>query len=219
MEALRLGRLVASSSISTPRVDALVSLMALQAARLPARVDDVGDLVQLDFQDRSRWDQQLIGLGFHHFDRSMVGDDVSEYHIQAAIAATHARATDSQTVDWPVILHLYDRLLSLQASPVVALNRAVAVAKVHGPGMALAAIESLDTNPKLADYHLLLAVRGHFLQELGRPGEAAACFRAALDCPCSEPERRFLKRKIEQTGSWDPSPEVTIGKIFSHARP
>jgi RNA polymerase sigma-70 factor (ECF subfamily) len=197
VEALRLGRLVASSSISTPRVDALVALMALQAARLPARVDEVGDLVQWEFQDRSRWDRHLIGLGFQHFDRSMVGDDVSEYHLQAAIAATHARATDPQSVDWPAILHLYDQLLSIHASPVVALNRAVAVAKVHGPGKALAAIESLDNDPKLGDYHLLLAVRGHFLQEMGRSGEAASCFRAALECPCSEPERRFLRRKLE----------------------
>ncbi|MBZ5620483.1 MAG: sigma-70 family RNA polymerase sigma factor [Acidobacteriia bacterium] len=200
MEALRLGCLVAASSISTPRVDALVALMALQAARLPARVDEVGDLVQLESQDRSRWDQQLIGLGFHHFDRSMVGDDVSEYHVQAAIAATHARAVDSQSVDWLAILRLYDQLLAINASPVVALNRAVAVAKVHGPAEALAAIELLDSNPKLGDYHLLLAVRGHLLLEVGRSGEAAACFRAALECPCSEPERRFLRRKLEVCG-------------------
>jgi RNA polymerase sigma-70 factor (ECF subfamily) len=196
MEALRLGCLVASSSISTPRVDALVALMALQAARLPARVDNAGDLVQLEFQDRSLWDRDLIGLGFHYFDRSMVGDDVSEFHVQAAIAATHARATDPQSVDWPVILRLYDQLLAINRSPVVALNRAVAVAKVHGPGQALAEIESLDSNQKLGDYHLSLAVRGHLLQEVGRPGEAAACFRSALECPCSEPERRFLRRKL-----------------------
>jgi RNA polymerase sigma-70 factor (ECF subfamily) len=199
LEALRLGRLVASSSISTPRVDALVALMALQAARLPARVDEVGDLVQWEDQDRSRWDWQLIGLGFQHFDRSMAGDELSDYHLQAAIAATHARAADPQSVDWRVILSLYDQLLSINRSPVVALNRAVAVAKVHGPEMALAAIESLDGHPKLGDYYLLLAVRGHLLQDLERPGEAAACFRAALECPCSEPERRFLRRKLVET--------------------
>jgi RNA polymerase sigma-70 factor (ECF subfamily) len=199
MEALRLGRLVVASSISTPRVDALVALMALQAARLPARVDEAGDLVQLEFQDRNRWDHSLIGLGFHHFDRSMVGDDVSEYHVQAAIAATHARALDPQSVDWPVILRLYDQLLCLNGSPVIALNRAVAVAKVRGPAEALEAIELLDRNPKLNDYYLLLAVRGHFLLELGRTADAAECFRAALERPCSEPERRFLRRKLEDT--------------------
>ena len=102
MEALRLGRLIASASIATPRVHALVALMALQGARLPARVDEAGDLVLLADQDRSRWDERLIAIGFHHFDRSIAGADVSEYHVQAAIAATHARAIDSRSVDWPL---------------------------------------------------------------------------------------------------------------------
>ena len=102
LEALRLGRLVAASSIAEPRVDALVALMALEAARLPARVDESGDLILLEDQDRSRWDQQLIALGFHHFDRSIAGDGVSEYHVQAAIAATHARAAE------PAIARLAD---------------------------------------------------------------------------------------------------------------
>lgn len=197
LEALRLGRLVASSSITEPRVHALVALMALQAARLPARVDEAGDLVLLENQDRDRWDQRLIALGFHHFYQSMSGDEVSEYHGQAAIAATHARAAGAESTDWPVILRLYDQLLSISGSPVVALNRAVAVAKVHGPAEALAAIEPLEGHVKLRDYYLLLAVRGHLLMELGRPAEAASCFRAALDCPCSEPERRFLRRRLE----------------------
>jgi RNA polymerase sigma-70 factor (ECF subfamily) len=197
LEALRLARLVASSSIAEPRADALVALMALQAARQPARVDHAGDLVVFEDQDRSRWDRQLIGLGFQYFDRSMSGEEVSEYHVQAAIAATHVRAAADRAPDWPLILHLYDQLMSLNASPVVALNRAVAVAKVHGPAMGLAAIEPLDSDPHLRDYYLLLAVRGHLLLELGRAAEAAACFRAALERPCSEPERRFLKRKLE----------------------
>jgi len=192
LEALRLGRLVAASSIAEPRVDALVALMALEAARLPARVDESGDLILLESQDHGRWDQRLISLGFHHFDRSISGDEVSEYHVQAAIAATHARAVDPQSRDWPMILDLYDQLLALNRSPVVALNRAVAVEKVRGPAEALAAIEPLESDPKLRDYYLRLAVRGHLLLELGRRTEAAACFRAALDCPCSEPERRFL---------------------------
>src|SRR5580700_4547457 len=191
-EALRLGRLVAASSIAEPRVDALVALMALEAARLPARVDESGDLILLESQDHSRWDQRLIALGFRHFDRSIAGKDVSEYHVQAAIAVTHARAADSQSRDWPTILELYDQLLAMNGSPVVALNRAVAVAKVRGAAEALAEIEPLADDPKLRGYYLLLAVRGHLLQELGRPAEAADCFRAALECPCSEPERRFL---------------------------
>jgi len=196
LEALRLARLVASSSIAEPRAHALVALMALQAARQPARVDNSGDLILLEDQDRSRWDRQLIGLGFHHFDRSMVGEEVSEYHVQAAIAATHVRAAADRAPDWQLILYLYDQLISLNPSPVVALNRAVAVAKVHGPESALAAIEPLVNDPHLRDYYLLLAVRGHLLLELGQGAEAAACFRAALKRPCSEPERRFLKRKL-----------------------
>jgi RNA polymerase sigma-70 factor (ECF subfamily) len=197
MEALRLGRLVASSSISEPRVHALVALIALQTARLAARVDSAGDLILMEDQDRNRWDQQLIRLGFRHFDQSMAGDDVSEYHVQAAIAATHARAIHSKATDWPAILQLYDQLMSISGSPVVALNRAVAVAKVHGPAEALEAIAPLETNLQLRDYYLLLAVRGHLLMELDRSTEAAECFRSALERECSEPERRFLKRKLD----------------------
>ena len=197
LEALRLGCLVASSSIAEPRVDALVAMMALEAARLPARIDEAGDLVLLEEQDRNLWDPHLTGLGFHHFDRSMTGEEVSEYHVQAAIAATHARAAGPQSIDWPVILYLYDQLLAINPSPVVALNRAVAVAKVRGPAEALEAIAPLLNDPKLRDYHLLLSVRGHLLLEQGQMAEAAACFHKALDCPCSEPERRFLRRKLE----------------------
>ncbi len=196
-EALRLGMLVASSSISTPAVHALVSLMALQAARLAARVDQSGDLVLLEFQDRSRWDQRLIALGFHHFDRSIAGDEVSEYHVQAAIAATHARATDPHSVDWPLILSMYDELAELNPSPVVRLNRAVALAKVHGAAAGLAELDTLRGDPRLASYYLYVAVRGHLLLDLGHRDEAAASYRAALELPCSAPERRFLQRKLE----------------------
>jgi RNA polymerase sigma-70 factor (ECF subfamily) len=196
-EALRLGRLLAATSIVTPRVHALVAIMALQAARLPARTDEAGDLILLEDQDRSRWDPRLISLGFHHFDLSIAGDQVSEYHVQAAIAAIYTRAADLRSIDWPAILELYDQLLAIsRASPVVALNRAVAVAKVHGAAEALAEIETLRGNPQLRDYYLSLAVRGHLLEELGRRDEAASCWRAALECRCSEPERRFLRRKL-----------------------
>jgi len=196
-EALRLGRLLAVSSLATPRVYALVAVMALQAARLSARVDEAGDLILLEDQNRDQWDQNLIALGFHHFERSIAGDEVSAYHVQAAIAAVYTRAADLRSIDWPAILELYDQLLAISgASPVVGLNRAVAVAKVHGAAEALAEIETLLGNPQLRDYYLLLAVRGHLLEELGRYQEAAACWRAALGCRCSEPERRFLRRKL-----------------------
>ncbi len=200
LEALRLARLVAASSIATPTVHALVALMALHGARLPARVDAAGDLVLLEDQDRSRWDARLIQLGFHHFDLSIAGDTVSEYHVQAAIAATHARAQDPQSVDWPLILQLYDQLHAINASPVIALNRAVALSKVRGPADGLAALAPIEGDPKLRHYHLLLAVRGQFLQDLGRLSEAADAFRSALECLCTEPERRFLAQKLEAVG-------------------
>jgi RNA polymerase sigma-70 factor (ECF subfamily) len=196
MEALRLTRLVAASSITAPRVDALVALMAIEAARLPARVDESGDLVLLEAQDRARWDARLLSLGFHHFDLSMTGDEVSEFHVQAAIAATHARATDLQAMDWPAILRLYDQLLEINASPIVRLNRAVAVSRVRGAAAALQIIEPLEEDPKLRNYYLRLAVRGHLLLELGRRDEARTCFEKALECQCSEPERRFLRKKL-----------------------
>lgn len=197
-EALRLVQMVAASSIALPMVHALVALMAFQAARLGARVDAAGDLVPFEFQDHALWDQRLIALGFHHFELSMCGEEISEYHPQAAIAATYARAADAQSVDWPMLLELYDQFLSIHPSPVVVLNRAVVVAKVHGAPDALEAIAPLENNSKLRNYYLLPAVRGHLLLELGRADEAAASFRGALGCPCSEPERRFLRRKLEQ---------------------
>ena len=127
-EALRLGQLIAASSLAQARVHALVALMALQCARAPARVDRLGDLVLLEDQDRHLWDSRLIALGFHHFDLSIAGETVSEYHAQAAIAATHARAAADGEIHWDVILSMYDDLLALNPSAVVILTRAVAVA-------------------------------------------------------------------------------------------
>ncbi|MGC4050806.1 MAG: sigma-70 family RNA polymerase sigma factor [Paludibaculum sp.] len=197
-EALRLGWLMARSSIANPRVHALVAVMALQAARLPARTDEAGDLILLDEQDRSRWDQHLISMGFREFDLSMAGEELTEYHVQAAIAATHARATDRHGIDWPVILQLYDQLMELSSSPVVALNRAVALAKVDGAAAGLSELEPIARDGKMQSYYLYLAVRGHLLLELDEHALAAECFRAALECRCSEPERRFLRRKLKE---------------------
>src|SRR5580698_3708359 len=163
LEALRLGRLVASSSMGAPRVDALIALMALQAARLPARTDAAGDLVLLEEQDRTLWDDDLIALGFSYFDRSIAGEEISEWHIQAAIAATYANAESAEAIDWTTILEHYDQLLTMTRSPVVALNRAVALLKVHGAEAALAALEPLEGHTAMRGYHLLPAVRGRVL--------------------------------------------------------
>jgi RNA polymerase sigma-70 factor (ECF subfamily) len=200
-EALRLASLVAASSIATPGAQALMALLAFQAARLPARVDQSGDLVLFEQQDRARWDQRLIQAGFRHFDRSMAGDEVSIYHAQAAIAATYAAPGP---IDWGMILRLYDELLEMYPSPVAELNRAVAMAKSGRPAEALAELDRLEKNPQLRDYYLMPAARGHLLLELGRREEAAASFRQSIECSCSEPERRFLRAswrnaKIDRT--------------------
>jgi RNA polymerase sigma-70 factor (ECF subfamily) len=199
-EALRLGRLVACSSLAATRVDALVALMALQAARLPARTDAAGDLVLLEEQDRSLWDRDLIAMGFRYFERSIAGDEISAWHVQAAIAAMYAKAETAEAIDWAAILENYDQLWTMTQSPVVALNRAVAVMRVHGAAAALSELDKLAQlagSAVLRGYHLLPAVRGRILVELGRNEEAAAAFAESLQCDCSEPERRFLQRRLE----------------------
>jgi RNA polymerase sigma-70 factor (ECF subfamily) len=195
-EALRLGRLLAKSSVGTPQAHAIVALIAFQAARLPARVDSAGELVLLEDQDRTLWDQKLVALGFHHFSQCAEGAHMSAYHVQAAIAAVYAGAQQSTHIDWPAILSLYDRLMEISPSPVVALNRAVAIAKVEGPQAALAALRPLAEDRSLRNYHLLPAVQGRLLLNLGDHEAAADCFRQALERPCSEPEKRFLQRKL-----------------------
>jgi RNA polymerase sigma-70 factor (ECF subfamily) len=200
-EALRLGRLLATSSVGTPQAHALVALMAFQAARLPARVDAAGELVLLEDQDRTRWDQNLIALGFHHFTLCAEGAEVSSYHAQAAIAAIHARAHDGRGTDWKLILGLYDQLIELSPSPVVELNRAVVVAKVHGAEAALAALRPLEGSRALRNYYFLPMVQGQLLLEIGDKPGAAQCFHQALGRPCSEPESRFLQRKLAQCES------------------
>ena len=203
-EALRLGQLLATSRVTTPQAHALVSLMAFQAARLPARVDQSGEMVLLEDQDHRLWDPKLIALGFHHFTASAEGDSVSSYHIQAAISAVYAGTLRTGNIDWQRILGLYDQLMEISPSPVVALNRAVAVSKIDGPEAALAALRPLTEDRTLRNYHLLPAVRGRFLLDLGDREAAADCFRQALDRPCSEPEKRFLSRKLNECHRTEP---------------
>jgi RNA polymerase sigma-70 factor (ECF subfamily) len=195
-EALRLARLVSgSSTTSAPAAHALTALIAFQAARIPARVDRAGDMVLLEHQDRALWDSRLIALGFTHLDRSAAGHVMSAYHIQAAIAAVHAAET---VTPWDAVLRLYDDLLALNPSSVVALNRAVALSKVSGPAAAVEAIAGLENDPALANYYLLPAVKGRLLAEIGDREGAASAFRTALERPCSEPERRWLVRRLAE---------------------
>ena len=198
-EALRLARLLATSSVATPQAHALVAMIAFQAARLPARVDSAGELVLLEDQDRTLWDQTLVGLGFRHFSECAEGTYMSAYHVQAAIAAVYAGAQQSIKINWPAILSLYDKLMEISPSPVVALNRAAAVSKVHGAQAALTALRPLVEDRSLRNYYLLPAVQGRLLLDLGDRGAAADCFRQALARPCSEPEKRFLQRRLRES--------------------
>lgn len=197
-EALRLGRLIAGTrEVATPRSHALVALMALHAARIPARLNAAGELVRLEDQDRRTWDMSLNSLGFQHLEQSMQASCESAFHLQAAIAATHAAAPDGTATDWTTILALYDRLVLLTPTPVVRLNRAVALARVAGPAAGLAALAAVDRAGSLARYYLLPAVRAELLAEAGQAKEAARAYREALKRQCSEPERRFLQSRLD----------------------
>src|SRR5437762_6041042 len=148
-EAIRLTGLLAEHPAGNrPRTHALLALMLLNAARIPTRVDGAGNLLLLKEQDRTRWDQPMIARGMFHFAQSAAGEEISEYHLQAGIAACHCVAKNYESTDWPQILSLYDRLIELDDSPIVALNRAIVIANIHGPRAgpdAIAVIRNLDT--------------------------------------------------------------------------
>jgi RNA polymerase sigma-70 factor (ECF subfamily) len=186
--------------VSTPRAHALMSLMAFHAARTPARVGSSGELVLLDDQDRSLWDQHLIAIGFHHLDASLAADEQTPFHLQAAIAATHASAADAASTNWSGILDLYDELVALDPSPVVRLNRAVALSKVRGPRAALPIVAALSRLAELRRYYLLPAVRADLLAQCRNLTAARRAYRDALARPCSQPERRFLEGRLAALG-------------------
>jgi RNA polymerase sigma-70 factor (ECF subfamily) len=139
----------------------------------------------------------------HELDRSAAGDDVSAYHVEAGIAACHASAPRYSDTDWPRIVELYDMLAALKPTPIVALNRAIAVSRLHGARAGLAEVESIADDPALARYYLLPATMGELAWESGDAVRAAECFRAALACECSAPERRFLERRLGELGIWN----------------
>jgi RNA polymerase sigma-70 factor, ECF subfamily len=195
-EALRLARLMLGHTGGEhPATRALAALMCFHGARLPARTDDTGALVPLDAQDRTQWDRALLAEGFHHLERAADGDDLTRYHLEAGIAAAHAAASGPGETDWPGILKLYDALAARHHSPVVALNRAVAVGRVRGPQAGLAAAKEAAGDGRLTRYHLLPAVMGSFLDESGRRAEAAAAFQEAAALAPSVTERRYLEAR------------------------
>ena len=196
-ESIRLARLVAGhAAAGAPEADALLALMLLQAARSGTRIDEAGDLLLLEEQDRSRWDGRAIAEGMRALDRSARGDHMSTYHLEAGIAAAHAMARDFASTDWQQIAAHYDQLLAVNPSPVIALNRAVAISRWQGPASGLAAIEEIERHPSLARYHLLPATLARLWQEQGDAARAAFYYSRALACECSAAERRFLEKQL-----------------------
>jgi RNA polymerase sigma-70 factor (ECF subfamily) len=190
-EAVRLGRLLAQLMPDEPEAMGLLALMLLTEARRGARIGPGGELVLLADQDRGRWDRGLVAEGQAIVRQCLRRNRPGPYQIQAAINAVHSDAPAADATDWGQILQLYDQLAAVAPGPVVALNRAVAVAEVHGPAAALALVDDLD----LEHYHLFHAVRADLLRRLGRPAEAADAYDAAIDRTGNEAERAFLRSR------------------------
>jgi RNA polymerase sigma factor (sigma-70 family) len=197
-DALRLGRILAELAPSEPEIHGLVALMEIQASRLRARVGPRGEPVLLLDQDRGRWDHLLIGRGLAALERAeALGGAYGPYTLQAAIAACHARSPTADETDWTRIVALYDALAQLMPSPVVELNRAVALGMAFGPAAGLQVVDSLTADPALASYHLLPSVRGDLLAKLGRLEEARAELSRAAALTQNVRERELLLKKLE----------------------
>jgi RNA polymerase sigma-70 factor (ECF subfamily) len=203
-EAIRLGRLVRTLMAPQPPTEAtaLVALMLLHDARREARLDAAGDLVLLEEQDRRRWNQQQIAEALPLVEEALRGGPVP-FALQAAIAALHCQATRAEDTDWPQILRLYDVLERMHPSPIVSLNRAAAVAMVHGPRPALALIDTLAATGALDGYHLLHATRADLLRRLGASAAAAQSYAQALALATNDSERRFLERRLTEMQQQD----------------
>ena len=192
-EAIRLARILAELLPSEPEALGLLALMLLTDARRPAREGAGGSLVRLEDQDRGRWSAPEIEEGRGLVDRALRMGRVGPYQLQAAIAAVHDEAATAAQTDWPQILGLYEVLRRLAPSPVVDLNRAVALAQVAGPEAGLAVVDALGADPAMAEYRFFHATRADFLRRLGRWGEASEAYGAALALTANEPERAFLE--------------------------
>ena len=196
-EAIRLGRLLVEL-LPEPEAIGLLALMLLQESRRAARSSPSGELILLDEQDRSLWDPSLIGEGLSLVHRALSTRRIGPYSIQAAIAAAHAEAVDPAATDWAEIVGLYDLLARADASPVIELNRAVAVAMRDGPAAGLAIVDAILERGDLVDYRLAHAARADFCRRLGRTSDARASYGRALALTRQEPERRFLARRLAE---------------------
>jgi RNA polymerase sigma-70 factor (ECF subfamily) len=200
-EAIRLAELLIEHPLGDrPATRALLALMHLNAARLPARTDGDGSLLLLAAQDRARWDQAAIQRGLRHLAASGTGPVATRYHLEAGIAACHSLAPSFAATDWQQIVTLYDLLLEQDGSPIIALNRAVAVAQVHGHRAGLEAIGQIKNRAALENYHLLHSVTGTLWHDAGEKARAAQCFRRALELAALPAERALLEKRLAQCG-------------------
>ncbi len=197
-EAIRMTTLLARHPAGNqPRTHALLALMLLTAARAPTRADGAGNLLRLEDQDRTRWDQPKIARGMFHFSQSAAGGRLTGYHLQAGIAVCHCAAKDYESTDWRQILSLYDRLVELDDSPVIALNRAVALAQAHGPQAGMDALSAIPKLHSLETYYLLPAVLGEFELRLNHLQAAAAHFKKSLQLAELKSEQAFLAKRLQ----------------------
>ena len=196
-EAMRLTALLLGHPLgTTPATYALAALMCLGAARLPARVDASGNLISLFDQDRSQWDQELIAEGLKFLELSAAGSELTQYHVEAAIASIHACARRTEDTDWEAVISLYDKLMKIRPPPIVALNRAIAVAQNEGPERGLEEIRAITDRDRLASYPFYSAALGEFELCGGRHETAREHFQAALALARNPMERRFLDRRL-----------------------
>lgn len=197
-EAVRLARLLLSHPpAATPATHALAALMCLNAARLPGRIDAAGDLHSLADQDRSKWDQRLLSEGLELLELAASGSDLTDYHLEAAIASVHASAGRLEDTDWGQIVSLYDLLMSIRPSPIVALNRAIAIAQRDGPERGLEEINLISDADRLRSYPFLAAALGELELRRGQYGAALDHFQAAIRLARNGMERRFLERRLD----------------------
>jgi RNA polymerase sigma-70 factor (ECF subfamily) len=203
-EAMRLAAVLLAHPLgATPTTYALAALMCLNAARLPARVDAAGNLSSLFDQDRSQWDQSLVGEGSKLLELSASGSELTTYHVEAAIAASHSTASRSEDTDWQSIVGLYDTLMAIHPSPIVALNRAIAIAQRDGPERGLEAIDAIVERARLAAYPFYPAARGELELRRGRHDAAREHFRAALALARNAMERKFLEQRVSACAGGD----------------
>lgn len=196
-EAIRLALLLSSHPHGDkPKTHALLALLCFHAARLAGRIDDDGTLLQLAIQDRTQWDQALIASGFHFLEKAAIGDELSEYHLEAGIAALHCAAPTYAQTDWAAILKLYDLLYHLKPTPIIALNRAIAVGNAQGPEQGLLELRRIPNSVRLKDYPFYPAAQAKFLLLANRPDEAIKHLEEALKLARSQSEKDFFQGKL-----------------------